>query len=109
MRYGNLYPKANRSVVVFSFAIHNTSTKSAKKPKDRITRSAFISCLSDLKLPLHAVKFAKFFCTKHSLPQETFYTTTLFSSTGAFISFICDAKEQTSLIYFVNSYKIPLH
>ena len=41
------------------FAIHNTSTKSAKKPKDRIIRPAFISCLSDLKLPLHAVKFAK--------------------------------------------------
>ena len=41
------------------FAIHNTSTKSAKKPKDRIIRLAFISCLSDLKFPLHAVKFAQ--------------------------------------------------
>ena len=41
------------------FARHNTSTKSTKQPKDRIIRPAFISCLSDLKLPLHAVKFAK--------------------------------------------------
>ena len=39
---------------------------------------------------------SKFFRTKHSLPQGTFYMTTLFSSTGAFISLICDAKEQTS-------------
>ena len=52
---------------------------------------------------------SKFFRTKHSLPQGTFYITTLFSSTGAFVSFICDAKEQTSWIYFVNSYKVPLY
>ena len=57
------YAIALRSVVkkryLCIYGKRNTCTKSAKKPKDAILRPVFISCLSDLKLPLHAVKFAK--------------------------------------------------
>ena len=48
----------------------------------------------------------KFF---RSVQSTHFVVATLFSATEAIIFFIYDAKEQTSWIYFVNSYKVPFH
>ncbi|KAK2564491.1 hypothetical protein P5673_011933 [Acropora cervicornis] len=61
-------------------------------------------------LSLRVVKFADtFFRKKHSLSQGTFFKSALFSATGAFITLIYDAKAQSSRIYFLNSYNVPLH
>ena len=97
MRY--LYTIALRSVVKMRhlciYGNHNTCMKSTKKPKDAIIRPVFISCLSDLKLPLDAVKFAKLV-----LPFKALVTTgyilhdnSVFSNQSLhFLHLICDAN-----------------
>ena len=76
-------------------SVNDTCTKFEKKRKDVIIIPAFIAVyLTRSFLYVSPSAPSNFHRKKHSLPQGTFFKSALFSATGAFISFIYDAKEQ---------------
>ena len=85
-------------------------TPCIKKRKHAITLLGLIAVYLTWRfLIVLPSSIGNFHCKKHSLPQGTFFKSALFSATTTFISFIHDAKGQSSWIYFVNSYNVPLH